>query len=97
VDIFALQDERKSSTFDLSLDFRQSSHNLLALTVGEQTHATEHPRVRDRTPYIMLEQPMVKRDGLREPLDSAVRPGLESSTPGLGSHARISRENAAGA
>ena len=37
VDIFALQNERKMPGFDLSLDFRQSSHNLLAFVDGEQT------------------------------------------------------------
>ena len=33
VDIFAFQNERKMATLDFSLNFRQCSHNLLALVV----------------------------------------------------------------
>jgi hypothetical protein len=37
VDIFALKNKRKVLSFNFSLDFRQSEHNLLAFLGGEQT------------------------------------------------------------
>ena len=46
VDIFALENKRKVSPFNFSLDFRQSEHNLLAFFRSEQTDPREHPRAR---------------------------------------------------
>ena len=91
VDIFTLQDERKSPRFDLSPDFQQASLNLLAFIDGQQSDLLEHPRMGDRTPDVLLEEPAIEGDRFGERLDAAIGFLGESATPRLTGHPCSSR------
>jgi hypothetical protein len=90
VDIFTLQDERKMAVFDISLDFRQNPHNLLALVVRQQSNPEEHTRVGDGALNVLLEKPTIEGDGFRKLLDAAVGIAAEPTTPRLAGHASLS-------
>ncbi len=87
VDVFALQDERKSLTLDLSLDFRQNPLNLPAFVRGQQSDLPEHARMGDRPADILLEESTIEGDRLGERLHASVRLLSETATPGLMGHA----------
>jgi hypothetical protein len=86
VHIFALEEEGKPARFDLSLNFRQTSHNLLALFTSDQTNPFEHPGVGRGTLDIVPEKTMVKGDGLREPFHAEISFSPETATPRLCDH-----------
>jgi hypothetical protein len=86
--IFALQDERELPGFDLSTNFAQTPHNLLAFLGSQQANVGKHLRVRDRTPDVVLEKPTVKGDRFRELFDATVGFGAKPSAPWLACHAR---------
>ena len=83
VDVFALENEREIPSFDFSLDFRQSQHNLLAFVGGQKPHALEHASVRGRALDVVLEETTIKGDRFRELFHAAVGSGCETTTPGL--------------
>ena len=91
VHIFALLSKRKAPIFDFSLYFRQRSHNLLALGVGEKSDSRKHVRMGCRTVDILLEKPTIEGDGLRELFDSTVSFAAETAAPGLTGHGSRSR------
>ena len=86
VHVFAFEDEREPPGFDLRPDFRQTSHNLLAFVVSDQTDMGEHLGVRDGAPDVVLEEPTVKGDRFRELFDAAVGFLAEPPAPGLAGH-----------
>ena len=86
VDIFALEDKRKVLSLNLSLNFRQSEHNLLAFLGCEQTDPREHPRVRGRSLDVVLEKTTIKGDRFRELFHSVVGSGSETATPSFLNH-----------
>ena len=86
VDVLALEHEREAPLLDLGPDIRQAPHNLLAFLGGEQSDLGEHPGVRDRAPDVVLEEPTVKGDRLRELFHAAVGFAAETSAPRLARH-----------
>jgi hypothetical protein len=93
VHIFALEKEWKLTRFDLSLNFRQTSHNLLAFFTSDQSNPLEHPGVGRRTLNIVLEETMVKGDGLREPFHAEIGFSPETTTPRLCGHQQPSQDD----
>ena len=57
VDVFAFQNERECSRFDLGPNFRQSPHNLPAFIVRDQTDVRQHPGVGDGASHVVLKEP----------------------------------------
>ena len=86
VDVFALQDERECASFDLGPNFRQSSHNLLAFVIGDQTDVREHPGMGGRPNHVVLKEPTVKGDRFRELFDPTVGFFAKSAAPRLIRH-----------
>ena len=66
MDVFAFQEERELPGLDLSLDFQQTPLNLPALIRGKQSNPLEHPRVGERSPYVVLEESTVEGDRFGE-------------------------------
>ena len=86
VHIFALKEEGESTRFDLSLNFRQTSHNLLALVAVISPTRSSIRGVGRGTLNIVLEKTMVKGDGLREPFHAEISFSPETATPRLCDH-----------
>ena len=90
--IFALPDKRKASVFNISLYFRQGSHNLLAFNCSEKPDPCKHVCVGYRSLNVLLEKPAVEGDRLRELFDSMISFAVKTAAPGLighSSHPRV--------